>query len=174
MYCEPLSGTSSQSEREYRSPHSPVPSIPSPHSEPEETFEEQEARVGKEIMLLTNISSSSLDEAFMPPLSSLADDFRQFQDLMKQVADSLYTLLKEVQDSHHSLLDILHTSSSTHVVLPINESFLEPVKSMWHISARASLHARGLILKNNLCLGQGFRVFIFSFSIKLSGRELSQ
>lgn len=87
-------------------------------------------RADKKITPLTNISLSSLDEAVMPPLPSLADDFWQFQDLMKWIADNLQVSLEGVQNSHHKFLDILHTSASAWVALPINEALLSlPVSS---------------------------------------------
>lgn len=67
----------------------------------------------------------------MPPLPSLADDFRHFQDLMKWVADVLQTPLYVVQDSYHKLLDIFPISTSAWVTLPINEALLEQTESVW-------------------------------------------
>lgn len=55
----------------------------------EETFEEQEGRAEKEMTYLTNILSSSPGDAVMPPPPYMADDFRQIQVLMKQIADIL-------------------------------------------------------------------------------------
>ncbi|KAH1171087.1 hypothetical protein KIL84_006705, partial [Mauremys mutica] len=61
----------------------------------EESFEEQEAKVDKEVTPKTNISSSSPDKAVMSPPPSYADDFKQFQDLMKWIADLLQIPLEE-------------------------------------------------------------------------------
>lgn len=43
----------------------------------------------------------------MPPLPTLADDFRQFQELFKQVAQSQDILLEEVQMNQDKLVQIL-------------------------------------------------------------------
>lgn len=40
--------------------------------------------------------------------------------------------LKEVTESHHKLLDILHSPSLVHVALPVNEALLDPAKIIWH------------------------------------------
>lgn len=66
----------------------------------------------REDTLQTNIPSSSLDEAIVLPTPSLADDFKQFQELI---------LLQEVQESQHKLLDILLTTASGRAVLLMNE-----------------------------------------------------
>lgn len=61
-------------------------------------FEEQEAKVDKEATPQTSISSLPPDEMTMPPQPSMADNFQQFQDLIKRLADTLQTPLKEVKD----------------------------------------------------------------------------
>lgn len=55
--------------------------------------------------------SASLDEVVMPPPQS----FRQ----------------KEFQNSQHNLLDILHTTSSIRIIIPMNETIMEPSKTIW-------------------------------------------
>lgn len=60
----------------------------SPSALEEETFEEQKTR-GDEVTPLTYISSSLTEEAVMPPPPSVADGFRQFQELMKHIVDVL-------------------------------------------------------------------------------------
>ncbi|EMP25526.1 Neurexin-3-alpha [Chelonia mydas] len=77
----------------------------------------------------------SPDEAIMPPPPASANDSRHFQDLFCRIADSLQIPLEEVQEQQHKLLDILHTSSSSKIVLPINEVLFEPVKVLWQIPA---------------------------------------
>lgn len=65
----------------------------------------------------TNILSSSLDEAVTLPPCTM-NNFKQCQELMKMVADSL--LIEEIQETEHKLLDILYAPSSAWVALPIN------------------------------------------------------
>lgn len=72
-----------------------------------ESFEKQEATVDKEVTPQTNISLPP-DEAVLPPPPFYADDFKQFQELKKWIADSLQNPLEEVQEAHHKILDILH------------------------------------------------------------------
>ncbi|EMP38512.1 hypothetical protein UY3_04297 [Chelonia mydas] len=71
------------------------------------------------------------NEVVMPPPPTVNDDFRLFQELMKQVADSLQIPLEEVGESQHTLLDILQWSPSSQVALPINKALLDPAKSIW-------------------------------------------
>ncbi|EMP40438.1 hypothetical protein UY3_02338 [Chelonia mydas] len=96
----------------------------------EETFEEQEAREDKEMTPLTPISSSSSDQAVMSPPPSMVDDLRQFQE-MKWIADMLQILIEKVQESHHNLLDILHTSTSMKIAMLVNEALMEHAKTVW-------------------------------------------
>lgn len=84
---------------------------------------------------LTNISFLPPDETVMPPLSSLGHAFRQFQDLLKWLNDTMQITLKEVPDSHHKHLDVLHTFISAWVPLPISEALHEPVKTIWQTPA---------------------------------------
>lgn len=63
----------------------------------------------------------------MPRTLSMANDFQQFQDLIKWVVDSLQISLEEVKESQHKPLDILHSVTPSRVDLPINEAVLEPV-----------------------------------------------
>lgn len=71
----------------------------------------------------------------MPPPPTLADNFKQFQDLIKRVVDSLPIPVEEVKELHHKVLDILHTSSSAHFALPIHEALLDPAKVLWQTLA---------------------------------------
>lgn len=77
----------------------------------EETFEEPKVRENKEATPQTSISSIS-DEVVMPPSPSLANNFSQFQDLIKRVADTLKIPLKEVQDSQHNLFGYLAVNTT--------------------------------------------------------------
>lgn len=65
-----------------------------------------------------------------PP--SLSDDEKQFQGLIKRIADSLQIPLEEVKESQRKLLVILHTSSSVRITLPINKALLDPAKIIWY------------------------------------------
>lgn len=105
---------------------------------PEEISEQQELELEEETIPLTNFSSSSPDEAVIPPPPSVADDFRSFQDLTKRVADTLQIPLEEVRDTHHKLLDILHTSSTSRITLPINKALLNLAKLIWKTPASAT------------------------------------
>lgn len=63
-------------------------------------------------------SSSSLDEAVMPPPPTVADDSKQFQDLFKRVAQSQNIPLEEVTENQHQLLknttpSVLNKDSTT-------------------------------------------------------------
>lgn len=78
----------------------------------------------------TNIFSSS-DEAVIPSLPSYTDDFKQFQELMKQIADSLQTLSEEMQASK---LGHPPQTPSGHVALPVNEALLNPAKTSWNLT----------------------------------------
>lgn len=93
----------------------------------------------KEATLQTTISSSSPDEALMPPPPSTADDFRQFQDLVKRVADSLQIPLEEVREPQRKLLDILHSVTPSRIALPITEALLELPRTIWQTLATVIL-----------------------------------
>ncbi|EMP33351.1 hypothetical protein UY3_09510 [Chelonia mydas] len=101
----------------------------------DETFEEQEARANEEVSPPANVLCSSLDETVMPPPPYLADDFKWFQDLVKRIADFLQIPPKKVKELHYKLLDILHTASSAHIALPVNQALLDPAKIVWHMPA---------------------------------------
>lgn len=83
-----------------------VPHPPSTPPSQEETFEESEVLVNEEVTLETPILSLPV-EVLMPPPPFIADDFRQFQNLIRRVADALWIPLEEVRDQQHMLLDIL-------------------------------------------------------------------
>lgn len=71
-------------------------------------------------------SSSSPDKAIIPPPPPTADDFKQFQELFKRVANSLEIPLQGVAESEHKLLKILHTSSK--IALPMDDAVMVPAK----------------------------------------------
>lgn len=84
----------------------------------------------------------------MPPPPSIANDFLQFQDLIKRVADSLQIPLEEVKESQHKLLDILHSVTSARVALPINKALVEPENTIWQTFARVTRTCKGDNLKS--------------------------
>lgn len=47
------------------------------------------------------------------------------------MVDTLQIPLKDIQETQHKLLDILHTSPSAKVAIPVNEVLLEPDKTIW-------------------------------------------
>ncbi|EMP36591.1 Tubulin polymerization-promoting protein [Chelonia mydas] len=104
-------------------------------------FEELEASVGEEIIPGTPSSSLSPDEVGLgiPPLPSIADDVRRFQDLIRWVADTLQIPLEEVKDQQHRLLDIFQSPTPSRMALPINEALLHPAKSPWQMLATIQL-----------------------------------
>lgn len=87
---------------------------------PEQSREEVGAGSEEEDTPQVNFSSSSPDEAVMPSPLSVADDFKSFQDLAERVAEALQIHLQEVTEPHHKLVDILHSSTSARMALPVN------------------------------------------------------
>lgn len=73
----------------------------------------------------------SPDEAVMPPLPSVASDFRQFQDVVKRVADPLQISLDEVKGSTSQAPGHFAIGDNLQVALPINEVLLDSAKTMW-------------------------------------------
>lgn len=71
----------------------------------------------------------------MPPSPSMADNFKLFQDLAQRVAGALQIPLQGVTELHQKLVDILHSSTSSRVALPINETLLDPTKIIWQTPA---------------------------------------
>lgn len=71
----------------------------------------------------------------MPRLPASADDFKQFQELFKRVAQSQDIPLEEVKTNQHKLVQILQPSSTSKISLPINEVILVPAKTIWHTPA---------------------------------------
>ncbi|EMP33154.1 hypothetical protein UY3_09716 [Chelonia mydas] len=64
-----------------------------------------------------------------------ADDFKQFQELFKRVAQSQDIPLEEVQTNQHKLVQILQPSSTSKITLPINYAILEPTDRVWQTPA---------------------------------------
>ncbi|KAH1178320.1 hypothetical protein KIL84_012022 [Mauremys mutica] len=77
----------------------------------------------------TTLSSSSLDNE---SLSSVPEDFRSYQDLLKCMATSLDIQDKFVQENVHKLVNILQPLAPGRVALTTNETILEPAKSFWN------------------------------------------
>lgn len=73
----------------------------------------------------------------MPSPPTTADNFKQFQNFFKRVADSLEIPLEEVKESQHKLLDILQ-SSSAKIALPIKKALSGPVKTIWQTQVTIS------------------------------------
>lgn len=67
--------------------------------------------------------------------STSVDNFRQFQDLFKRVAQDLEIPLKEVSENHHKLLKILHTTASSKIALPMDELLMETANNTWQTLA---------------------------------------
>lgn len=80
-------------------------------------------------------SSFSPDKMIMPPPPSRSDNFHQFQDFIKWVADSSQISLEEVEESQQKLFDILHSTLPSRVGFPINETLLKPAKAIWQTPA---------------------------------------
>lgn len=83
-----------------------------------QSFKETEEVVHQEAIPVTNPPPLP-DETIMPPPPTAGDEFKQFQDLFKWMADMLQMPLEEVTDSQHKLFDILRTSTSSKISVPI-------------------------------------------------------
>ncbi|EMP31279.1 hypothetical protein UY3_11599 [Chelonia mydas] len=78
------------------------------------------------MMTVSNRTAPSADGSTQDTTTAV-----MFQGLIKRVANSLKILLEEVKESQHKLLDILHTSTSAHIALPINKALFDPAKPIW-------------------------------------------
>lgn len=83
----------------------------------------------QEVTPPTNLIRRGQGNTIMPSPPT-ANDFNQFQELFERIADSLQISLEEVTESQHKLLDILQTSTSSKIALPINEALMDPVKAV--------------------------------------------
>lgn len=70
----------------------------------------------------------------MPSPPTTADNFKWFQELFKRMADDLKIALEEVLEAHE-LLDILETSSTSKIIIPINKTLMESAKTVWQTPA---------------------------------------
>ncbi|EMP42356.1 Neuroblastoma-amplified sequence [Chelonia mydas] len=85
----------------------------------------------------THVSSLSPDGTIMSSPPTSGDDFKSFQELFKRVADSLNISLAELLETQHKLTDILHTSPTAKIALPINVAMMDPAKTIWQMSTTA-------------------------------------
>lgn len=161
VYYQPFSRASSVTHQDHQDRQSPLPSIPSKAPEQqEEAFEEQKASADKEATPQNNMSSTSPDQALMPPLFSLDDNFKYFQDLMNWVVDSLQMPLEEVRESQHKLVDIFQTASSVHLALPIKRALRDPAKTILQTLTTESCTCKR-VDKKCYFLAQSLCIFIF-------------
>lgn len=102
----------------------------SPVLEPSEIQEDTLDEGTQNVTSPSHNSSSSSDEAIMPPPPTIANDFKQFQELFKWVALSQEILLEEVEENQHQLLQILHASTNMKIALSINDALMQPADVM--------------------------------------------
>ncbi|XP_039378919.1 uncharacterized protein LOC120397288 [Mauremys reevesii] len=95
----------------------------------EETFQETEETLDQEATLATNTSSSP-DKTIMSSPLTAGDDFKQFQDMFKKIADMLQIPLEEVAESQHKLLAILHTLAEANCQT-VADRFIVQFKLEW-------------------------------------------
>lgn len=76
---------------------------------------------------LSGICSSNFSPYPSPP-----DDCRQFQELLRKIADTLWIPLEEVHDTPHKPFYILQSMGSSKVSVPIKEVFMEWATVVWH------------------------------------------
>lgn len=100
-------------------------------------MEEPEEALEGDTLPSTHISSLSPDETIMPPSPTLGDDFKSFQELLKQVADSLDISLTELPETQHKLTDILQAFPAARVALPINAAIMDLAKIVWQMPTTA-------------------------------------
>lgn len=91
---------------------------------------EPEEETAPEAVSPEHNSSSSPDEAIMPTPPTMADNFKQFQELFKRIAVSQDIPLEEVQEYQHKLLKILQSSSASKIALTINNTISEPAETV--------------------------------------------
>ncbi|KAH1178233.1 hypothetical protein KIL84_011935, partial [Mauremys mutica] len=128
FYHRQFAKKSSNHWKEQRRSYSPQPPLPPPMPE-EETFEGQEAKADK--------ASPLPDKAVRPSQPFMLDDFRQFQELIQCIADTLQVPLEKVQESDHKLLHILHTPASMRIAIAFNETLMDPTKTVCQTPAIA-------------------------------------
>lgn len=69
-------------------------------------------------------TSSFTDEAMTPASLSSSDNYRQHQELLRKISETLQIPLKEVQVPTHKCLDVLQYTDPSKVALLINKSLL--------------------------------------------------
>lgn len=67
----------------------------------------------------------------IPFILSHLNDYKSFQELLKQIAESSQIPLAEMQESPQKLLDILHATAPKIVALPIKEAPLAHARNIW-------------------------------------------
>lgn len=85
----------------------------------------------EEQLLSAKISSSSSDESANPSTPGLKDDFKTFQDLRKQMSETLDIPMETMKKKLPRLSDFPHTSVSRTLVMPINKGLLDLQRNFW-------------------------------------------
>nr|XP_025037241.1 arginine/serine-rich protein 1-like isoform X1 [Pelodiscus sinensis]XP_025037242.1 arginine/serine-rich protein 1-like isoform X2 [Pelodiscus sinensis] len=80
-------------------------------------------------------SSSSQDDAVVPPDLSTTEDHKQFQELFKRVAQSQDVQTADVQQKQHRLLKNLQPSQKSKLAFPFDEAILEIANDIWQTPA---------------------------------------
>lgn len=78
---------------------------------------------------LTALSSSPV-EVVAPASPSPLEDYRQYQDLLRGIMDTLEIPLEEIQHLTLKLLNILHSTAPSKVAFLINEATMDPAKAI--------------------------------------------
>ncbi|EMP34571.1 Ras-specific guanine nucleotide-releasing factor RalGPS1 [Chelonia mydas] len=118
--------------------------MPGPLMAAREPGEDEEEPPILEGALPTHLPSLPTDDTVMPPPPNIGDDFTLFQDLFKSVAVSPDISLEEVQVTQHKLVDILHTSASSKIALPMNDVLMTLSKPFGRTLQLLLQPARGL------------------------------
>uniref|UniRef100_A0A8C8SH48 Cilia and flagella associated protein 92 (putative) n=1 Tax=Pelusios castaneus TaxID=367368 RepID=A0A8C8SH48_9SAUR len=81
--------------------------------------------------------TSSVTEEIITPStsSSSSDEVKQFQELFRRAVESMAIPIQETNESHHKLLNILQSRSSTRMSLPMDKALLEPAEQIWQTPA---------------------------------------
>lgn len=75
-------------------------------------------------LVQSDILSSSPDEVVASALLSSLDNHKQFQEQLRKGAEALRSPLKEVNESSHKFLDVLHSKGPTTIAFLINNAIL--------------------------------------------------
>lgn len=63
--------------------------------------------------------------------SSVQDDYKAHQELLKRMNQNLNLKVEEIDDSVLASVDILTSPRSTRGAVPLNEAILKPIKALW-------------------------------------------